>query len=67
MQIERYIAHDGKNIEYLKYEHNNGDNCKKIVLLHGMFESIELYTDFAQYFFMQVMTYIFQNIEEMGN
>lgn len=51
MQIERYIAHDGKNIEYLKYEHNNGDNCKKIVLLHGMFESIELYTDFAQYFF----------------
>lgn len=39
-----------ENIPYLKFTHNK-PNIKKIIFIHGMFESIDLYQEMGQYFF----------------
>lgn len=50
MSKEYFQGYKGQKIAYLKFNHNK-PNVKKIIFIHGMFESIELYEEFGQYFF----------------
>lgn len=47
---EYFQGFNKENMTYLKFIHNK-PNTKKIVFIHGMFESIYLYQEFGQYFF----------------
>lgn len=66
MVKEFFEGYNQKNIEYYMKEHTD-KKCKKIVLIHDMFEDIDLYIDFIEYFFNQGYDVYVPEIRGNGN